>query len=261
MLLDDKNAVIYGAGGPVGSAVTRAFAREGARVFLAGRTAEKLEALASEITATGGAAEVAEVDALDERAVDDHADTVARRAGGIDVSFNSIGHGDVHGAPLLEMPFDDFYRPVATAIRTQFVTARAAARHMVDRGSGVILAITATTSRLSIPGVGGTGVAFDAIESLCRQWASELGPRGVRVVWLLTTGLPETLSEAPQPDYGTGRNLTRDEHIAWMEGQTMLRRLASLDDVANAATFMVSDRGSAMTASAANLTSGSVPTR
>jgi 3-oxoacyl-[acyl-carrier protein] reductase len=259
VLLENKSAVIYGGGGPVGGAVARAFAREGAKVFLAGRTLETLDRVAEEISASGGEAETAQVDALDEKAVDDHADVVAEGAGGIDVSFNAIGHGDVHGTPLIDMPFEDFARPITTAMRTQFLTARAAARHMARRGSGVILAITATTARLTIPNVGGTGVTFDAIESLCRQLASELGPRGIRVLWLRTTGIREALTGSGQPDYGTGKGMTRDEHIAWMEGQTMLNRLTSLADVGHAAAFMASDLAGAMTASSANLSCGSVP--
>lgn len=260
MLLESKNAVVYGAGGLVGSAVARAFAREGARVFLAGRTPATLDAVAAEITAAGGQAEVAQVDALDEAAVDRHADAVAERAGGIDVSFNAIGHGDVHGPPLLEMSFDDFSRPIVTGVRAQFLTARAAARHMVRRGSGVILAITATTARHVVPNVGGTGVTFDAIESLCRQWAAELGPRGVRVAWLRTTGIPEALHGEQFPDYGTGSgSMTRDELVAWLKERTMLDGLTSLEDVGNAAAFVASDRAGAMTAAGVNLTYGAVP--
>jgi 3-oxoacyl-[acyl-carrier protein] reductase len=261
VLLENKKAVIYGAGGSVGGAVARAFAREGAKVFLAGRTLATLDRVAEEISAAGGAVETAQVDALDEKAVDEHADAVAEEAGGIDVSFNAISHGDVHGPPLIEMSFDDFARPITTAVRAQFLTARAAARHMVKRGSGVILAITATTARLTIPNVGGTGVTFDAIESLCRQWASELGPHGIRVVWLRTTGLPEALHGEVFPDYGTGRpdGMTREELIAWLEGATMLRRLTSLAEVGNVAAFVASDQAGGMTATAVNLSSGSVP--
>jgi NAD(P)-dependent dehydrogenase (short-subunit alcohol dehydrogenase family) len=260
VLLEDKNAVIYGGGGRVGGAVARAFAREGARVFLAGRTPAALDAVAEEISAAGGRAETAQVDALDEEAVDTHADAVAGTAGGIDVSFNAISHGDVHGPPLIAMPFEDFARPITDALRAQFFTARAAARHMAERGSGVIMTITANTARMSIPNVGGTGVSFDAKESLCRQWASELGPMGIRVVWLQTTGLPEAIADIDLfPDYGTGKEMTRGELIAWLERRTMLNRLTSLADVGNAAAFYASDRASAMTATAANLTCGSVP--
>jgi 3-oxoacyl-[acyl-carrier protein] reductase len=264
MLLERKNAVVYGGAGRVGRAVARAFAHEGARVWLAGRTLATLDRVAEEISGAGGAVETARVDALDERAVDEHADAVAQRAGGIDVSFNAIGHGDVHGAPLLEMPFEDFARPITTAMRAQFLTTRAAARHMTRQGSGVIMAITATTARLAIPEIGGTGVTFDAIESLCRQWACELGRHGVRVVWIQTTGLPEALADIDVfPAYGTGagNGMTRAGLIAWMQAYTQLNRLTSLAEVGKAAAFMASDHAGAMTAAAANLTCGQVPSR
>src|SRR2546423_7333586 len=140
MLLEGKSAVIYGGGGAIGGAVARTLAREGARVFLAGRTRAKLDAVAADIRAAGGAAETAEVDALDGRAVDEHADAVAAEAGGLDVSFNLISHGDVQGTPLAEMELEDYLRPVETAVRTTFLTARAAARHMTRQRAGVILA-------------------------------------------------------------------------------------------------------------------------
>jgi 3-oxoacyl-[acyl-carrier protein] reductase len=262
VLLEGKNAVVYGGAGSVGGAVARAFAREGARVFLAGRTLATLDEVAQQVAAEGGAVETAQVDALDEGAVDGHADAVAARAG-IDVSFNAISHGDVHGAPLLEMPFEDFARPIATAMRAQFLTTRAAARHMTRRGSGVIMTITATTARLAIPEVGGTGVTFDAIESLCRQWACELGRYGVRVVWLQTTGLPEAVSDDAQPGYGTGAEdgMTREELFAWMRRSTMLDRLTSLAEVGDVAAFMASDHAGAVTAAAANITCGQAPAR
>lgn len=263
MLLEHKNAVVYGGAGSVGRAVARAFAREGARVFLAGRTLATLDEVAEEISSAGGAVETAQVDALDELAIDEHVDAVAEKAGGIDVSFNAISHGDVHGAPLIEMSFEDFARPITTAMRTQFLTTKVAARHMTKQGSGVIIAITATTARLAIPEVGGTGVTFDAIESLCRQWACELGRHGVRVVWLQTTGLPEAIADTVLPAYGTGsgNGMTRAELIAWLQRSTQLNRLTSLAEVGNVAAFIASDHAGAMTAAAANLTCGQSPAR
>jgi 3-oxoacyl-[acyl-carrier protein] reductase len=147
MLLENKNAVIYGAGEAIGGAVSRAFAREGARVFLTSRTLESLEEVAEEIRSAGGLAETAQVDALDEMVVDEHTDTVAASAGGIDISFNLISYGDVQGTPLVEMPLEDFERPVATAVRTQFLTSRAAARHMVGVGlpSSQLAVLSGTT--------------------------------------------------------------------------------------------------------------------
>jgi 3-oxoacyl-[acyl-carrier protein] reductase len=247
VLLENKIAVIYGAGGSIGGAVAGAFAREGAQVHLAGRTSEALERVAGEIRSTGGAAETALVDALDERAVDEHADAVAGAAGGIDISFNLIQHGDVQGTPLAQMQVDDFLRPVVTAARTMFLTARAAARHMIPQRSGVILAFGGYGPPL--PNLGGLQVAFGAIESLRANLACELGPHGIRVVTLQTGGVPETL-----PD-GFER---RETIAAIIEGGTMLGRAATLEDVGNVAAFAASDWARTITASAINITCGSV---
>ena len=265
MLLEGKNAVIYGGAGRVGRAVARAFAGEGARVFLAGRTRATLERVAAELAGAGGRVEVAPVDAFDEQAVDRHAEEIAERAGSIDVSFYALRHGDVHGAPLLELSLEDFAGPLGAAVRGHFLTTRAVARHMVRQGSGVIMTITATTGRLSIPEVGATGVIFDATESACRQWACELGGHGVRVVWLQTTGLPEAIADTGErfPAYGTGAagGMTRDELLAWQRRFTQLGRLASLAEVGATAAFLASDHAAAMTAAAANLSCGQVPSR
>jgi 3-oxoacyl-[acyl-carrier protein] reductase len=247
VLLEDKTAVIYGGGGSIGGAVARAFAREGADVHLAGRTPESLEEVAEAIRAAGGSAHAAQVDAMNEQAVDEHADAVAASAGGIDVSFNLISHGDVQGTPLAEMRLEDFERPVTTAVRTMFLTSRAAARHMIRQRSGVILVFGGYGDPL--PNLGGLQVAFGAMESLRRNLACELGPHGIRVVTLQTGGVPEVIPA----DFARRDAITRD-----IEGRTMLGRAATLADVGNAAAFAASDYARTITASAINITCGSV---
>ncbi len=261
MLLENKNAVVYGGSGSLGSAVARAFDHKGPKVFLAGRTLTKLDEVAEEIRSASGVAETAQVDALDETAVDEHADAVAEKAGGIDISFNAIFNDDVQGNPLSEMPFDDFSRPITKAMRNQFLTARAVARHMVERGSGAILTITGGY-REAFPTIGGTMVAWAAIEAQCRQWACELGPQGVRVVWLRTTGLPEAIPDTGDStsDLGTGygEGMTREEIIAGMREETILKRLASLEELGKVAAYMASDGAGPMTATFVNITCGAV---
>ncbi len=191
MLLEGKNAVIYGGAGAIGGAAARAFAREGARVFLAGRTLAKLDAVAEEIRAAGGAVDTAEVDALDEREVDEHADAVAAAAGGIDVSFNVITHPHTHGTPMVDMSVEDYLAPVQVAARTMFLTARAAARHM--HNGGAILVFGGSGDPLRDYFIGGTQLAFEAQESMRKQLSAELGGQGVRVVTMRTGGVPASL--------------------------------------------------------------------
>jgi 3-oxoacyl-[acyl-carrier protein] reductase len=249
VLLEQKNAVIYGGGGSIGGAVARAFGREGARVFLAGRTRTKLEDVAADIRSGGGVAETAEVDALDEQAVDQHADAVAAEAGSIDISFNLITHPHTHGTPMAEMEVEDYAAPVETAVRTMFLTSRAAARHMTRQGSGVILVFGGSGDPLRDYYLGGTQVAFEAMESMRRQLSAELGPQGVRVVTLRTGGVPESITEGFEG---------REAIVEGIEKATMLGRAATLEDVGNVAAFVASDRARTMTAATANVSCGAL---
>lgn len=249
MLLENKNAVIYGGGGGIGGAVARAFAREGARVFLAGRTLEKLEAVARDIQDAGGSAAVAVLDALDEKAVDEHADLVVADAGSLDISFNLISLGDVQGTALAEMSPEDFERPIMTAVRTQFLTSRAAARHMIGQGSGVILFFGGDGDPIRNYYIGGFQIALAAGEAMRRQLAAELGPHGIRAVSLRTGGVPETI-----PESFAGREAITESLVE----PTMLGRTATLDDVGDVAAFVASDKARSMTAATANISCGAL---
>ena len=247
MLLENKVAVIYGAGGPIGGAVARAFAREGASVFLAGRTKAKLDTVADDIRTQGGVAHTAVVDALDAQAVAAYVDAVAEQAGSIDISFNVIALGDVQ-KPLTELSVEDFMQPITNAMRTHFLTTKAATRHMIRRGSGVILAFGGGGPQ-TLPGLGGFKVALDAIEGLRRQWAVELGPQGIRVVTLKTGGVPESISDS---------FAEKDEIVASIEQATLLRRAATLADVGNVAAFVASDLARTITATEVNISCGAI---
>jgi len=252
MLLENKNAVIYGGGGSIGGAVSRAFAREGAKVFLAVRTLESLERVAEEIRSAGGEAETAQLDAMDEKAVHRHADAVAKEGGSLDISFNLITHPHTHGVPFHEMTADDFMAPVEVAARSTFITAKAAARNMISQRSGVILAFGGPGDR-SGPSrdyyLGGTQVAFDAIETIRRQLSAELGPHGVRFVTLASGGIPETFPD----DFEEGEKIT-----AMIEADTLLGRAATLEDVGNAAVFAASDWARSVTAAIINVSAGAL---
>src|SRR5438132_557698 len=257
-LLGGKTAIIYGGGGGIGGGVARTFAREGAQVFLAGRTREMLDAVAQDITSVGGSAEVAVVDALDEQAVDEHVQHVVSKAGRVDVSFNLISRGDVQGTPLVEMTTDDLLRAVVTGLQSSFITARAAGRRMIEQGSGVILHLNSASGAAAMPGMGSTGPADAATEAFMRYLAAEVGPRGVRVCGIWTAGVAETLSKEKLSAVG-GQNApepqTAQEMIA---GMAALRRAPRLADVAEVAAFLASDRAAGMTGTMANVTSGIV---
>jgi len=258
-LLAGKRAVIYGAAGAIGGAVSRAFAREGAQLFLAGRTPERVEALAGELSRDGASAVAAGVDALDRAAVEKHLEDVVRSAGGIDISFNLIGLGGVQGRSLTDMTREAFTVTIETAMRTHFLTATTAARHMEKRGAGVILALTAQVARKPYVASGGFGVACAAIEALWRQLAIELGPRGVRLVTLRSSGSPDAPGvRAAITEHARAAGVTLEAFEARIAEKTMLRRMPKMAEIANAAVLAASDYASSMTAAVLNSTCGEI---
>jgi NAD(P)-dependent dehydrogenase (short-subunit alcohol dehydrogenase family) len=261
MMLTDKVAVIYGAGGGIGGAVARTFAAEGARLFLTGRDPASVEVVAKDVVAAGGDAEVAQVDALDEQAVDEHLQSVIDRAGRVDISFDAVGfpNADTLGVPLTDLAAETFSRPIAAYLRAYFLTARSAARHMLPRGSGVIMTVTALHSRTGIPLVGGYGPAMAAKEALTRGLSAELAPRGLRVVGLRPQGMPETrtIRDAFEPR-ARASGMTWQQWQESLAGRTHPRRLMTLAELAAVAAFLAGDRASGMTGTTVNLTMGSL---
>jgi NAD(P)-dependent dehydrogenase (short-subunit alcohol dehydrogenase family) len=245
MMLENKTAVIYAAGGAIGGAVARTFAREGARLFLTGRDMARVDAVAEEIRATGGVAETAQVDALDEKAVEEHLDTVVDRAGGLDISLNAIGPGPApHRKALTELTADAFASPIAFYTSSNFITATAAARRMSGQGAGVIVTLTAVPGRMPARLIGGAAPAWAAVEAFSRSLALEAGPAGIRVVCLRCGGPGRRCHPRPVPGN------PRTGHPA--------QAASTLAEVADTAAFIASDRAGAMTATVANLSAGSI---
>jgi NAD(P)-dependent dehydrogenase (short-subunit alcohol dehydrogenase family) len=259
MMLKDKVAVIYGAGGAVGSAVAHAFASEGANLFLTGRQPGPVEAVAKEIVSAGGSAEAAEVDALDERAVDKHLHSVIDKGGRVDISFNAVGIPDtkIVGVPLAELDAGQFSLPITSYTTSYFLTARLAARHMTANRSGVIMTVTALPSRRGTPLNGGYGAAQAAKEALTRDLSAELAPQGIRVVGLRPHGMPET-SSLKEVFEAKASGMTWEQWQELLASTTHARRVMTLEEMANVAVFAASDKASGMTGTTVNLTMGSL---
>jgi 3-oxoacyl-[acyl-carrier protein] reductase len=258
MMLENKTAVIHGGGGAIGGAVARAFAGAGARVYLAGRSRARLEKVANDI---GDLAGVAEVDALDERAVAEHADAVAADAGGIDIALNAVSFRFVHGTPFAELAVAEVMHPIDAFLRTNLITAKAVARHMMARTSGTILTLSSGASRVVPPGGLGYGTTCAAIEAMSQRLAVDLGPSGVRVVCLR----PHAIADAPSNGSFAGELFERRAEAAgvsleqWLgqwAGRDAAGRLPTLAQVADAAVFLASDHAAATTGAVVDLTCG-----
>jgi 3-oxoacyl-[acyl-carrier protein] reductase len=251
MLLENKTAIIYGAGGAIGSAVTRAYAREGATVHLAGRSARPLEQVADRVRDAGATAYVATVDVLDPEALVRHAANVIDLSGSIDICFNAISNDDIQGRTLLDMPLEDVLQPVTKSLTAHFNIATTVARHMARGSGGVILVMGG--GREAIPRLGGSHVAWAALAGLSRQLAADLGPHNIRVAWILSPGSPDLVpdhhpsgspADAPQADAKTKGLIPGHQ--------------PTYENVGSIAAFLASDAARTMTATEINLTGGAV---
>jgi len=259
-LLDGKSAVVFGAGGSIGAAVAKVFAAEGARVFLAGRTKASLEAVAEQITNAGGEAQATVVDALDDAGVNRYLDGVAKQAGKIDIAVDLTGplaseYGN--GKIAVELPVDEFMASLTTIVKSHFITARAAARHMVSQKSGVIIFVTGSPARPHVPGATAIGAAFGAIENLTGNLAFEVSPMGVRVVCLRTVANVDSRPIQDTMEFVASRmNITKEQAIGQVALSNFLKVPATVRDTANAAVLIASDRARMMTGTVVNASAG-----
>jgi len=253
MILQNKNAIIYGAGGSLGSAVAKGLAESGAKVFLTGRNLASVQKIADEILAFGGLAESAEVDALDGSAINQHMDDVLNKAGTVDVSFNAIGVYQVQNIPLVEMSMADFVNPVATTLHTQFLTATAAAKVMIKQKSGVILTLTATPGGIGYPFTGSFSPSCAALENFSVNLASEIGINKVRVVNIRSGGSPDSkiFKDAIESNPAEMESV-----LLTMKNDTMLKELPLMADIANLAVFLASDLAGKITGITIDVTCG-----
>ena len=256
--LEGKHAVIYGAAGSVGSAVAAAFATEGARLSLAGRTEGTLAALGESLRAAGAEVGWDVVDTLDADAVEAHASAIEEARGPLDVSFNLTGTHVLVGTAYDDIAPGEFATAVATSAQSVFATSRAAAMRMADRGRGVILMFTATPARQAANLAGAFGYVCAGTEGLTRTLAAELGPRGVRVLCIRSAGSPDSEGlrlafEAQAQTLG----VTPESILEGLESEIPLRHMPRLREIADVAVFAASDASAAMTATVLNVTGGS----
>ncbi len=253
MLLQNRNAVIYGAGGSLGSTVAATFAKAGAHVFLSGINAEPLQQLANEIIRNGGKASIAVVDAMDINAVSNFTAGVVKEAGSIDISFNLIQLKDLQGIPLTEMKMEDYLRPIHIAAQSHFITGQAAGRIMLQQRSGVILSLTATPGGIGYPLSGGFSAACRLIENHALSMATELGEYGIRSVNIRSAGSPD--SQVFKDAIAQGGERVK-AFIHKIEDDTMLKKMPLMQDIANTALFLASDMAAGITGVTVDVTCG-----
>ena len=230
-------------------------------VFLSGRHLRSVEQVAVNIHQDGGIAYAAEVDALDEQGVQAYLDRVAKEAGSIDILLNVMGPQPKdfsNGSNTLELPLEHFLLPLSTLVPSQFITARAAARHMVRQQGGVILFVTAPTSR-GLANETALGSAFGAMESLLRCLAVDLGPAGVRVVGIRSGPILDSRSiQQTIETFAHTLGASLAQVVSMFEQGSLLKSLSTVADTARLAAFLASDGARTLTGAIVNASSGRV---
>jgi NAD(P)-dependent dehydrogenase (short-subunit alcohol dehydrogenase family) len=251
MLLEGKNALIFGAGGYLGEQVATRFATEGAAVFR------------SSINENTDDKELAVVDATDEAGVDAYIDQIVEKAGAIDIVVNMSGvqpNRYNHGKPAVEVSLDQFMMPLAVDTASQFITAKSAFRHMSKQGNGVIILNTSTLAKVGSPWSPALTASHAATEGLMRSLAHEYGPAGVRVLGVRSEAMPDT----PTIDYtfstmGANMGMSFDEMKGFIEqNKTALKKLPLAKDSAAVFAFAASDMAGFMAGTMLNNSAGHI---
>jgi NAD(P)-dependent dehydrogenase (short-subunit alcohol dehydrogenase family) len=238
-LLTNKVALVTGAGRGIGAAAARLFAREGAKVMLASRTESELSAVVEEIRATGGIADYIVTDVASAMSVQNAVQSVVSRYGRLDIAFNNAGVA-IAPTSLAEIPENDF--DMITAINYKGIwLAMVAEVHAIraTAGRGAIVNNSSVGSFRGNPGLGAYAATKRAINSLTETAAREYGPEGIRV----NAVAPGTTMTAMMQQWAA----RVPDIVERLNANTPLQRAASPDEIAQAVTWLLSDRASYIT--------------
>ncbi|MCB9753405.1 MAG: SDR family oxidoreductase [Myxococcales bacterium] len=239
--LQDRIAIITGASSGIGRAAARLFAAHGAKLVVGARRRDALARLVDEITADGGEASYLAGDVADDDYARALVDAAQERYGGLDIAFNNAGALGELG-PLEQLTLAGWERTLAVNLTGAFLAARHQAPVMAVRGRGsIVFTSTFVGHTVGMPGMSAYAASKAGVLGLTRALASEYGRRGVRVNALLPGGTdtPMGRSVASTPELRAG--------VAQLHA---LGRLATPEELAACALFLVSDAASFVTGAA-----------
>lgn len=261
MMLQGKVAVIFGGSGAVGRSVALAMAREGAQIWLIARSQARLDDAAAEIRSAGFDVITLIADVLDECSTLAQTAKLAQQTGGIDIVVNATGFMHDQGKSILELSLPEFRQGFDPFLSAMFNIAKATTPHMGGERSGVILTLVAPAGAMVMPNHLGHIVGSAGIEVFCKSLASELGPKNIRVICVRSHAIVDAVAagsytaEIFEPK-ARAMGLSVEQWLGGAAQSTLLKRLPTLNEVAEVMTFLASDRARSMTATIINLTAG-----
>jgi NAD(P)-dependent dehydrogenase (short-subunit alcohol dehydrogenase family) len=229
--LSGKVAFVTGATGGIGEVTARLFAREGARVAIAGRSVDRGEAVAAEIAAAGGEAVFVRTDVSEPDSVEASFAEVFNRFGRLDVLFNNAGGSTAADGPLTVAPIEEFWRCIRLDLFGTWLCSRAAIPLMRKSGGGSIVNSASIVGEMGVPNRDAYTAAKGGIIALTRSMAVEFAADGIRV----NVVIPGAVMTPRVAAF-----FEREPHLKKQE-EAYLLGFADPIDVANAALFLASD--------------------
>jgi 7-alpha-hydroxysteroid dehydrogenase len=233
--LDDKVAIVTGAGRGIGAGCAMAFAEMGAHVVCAARTREQVEATAEQARALHGKRALGLVcDVMERSQLEELVNQTMREFGRIDILVNNAGGWPPQ--PALETSERTFEQALRFNVTTAFLLTRLAVPHMLAGGGGSVVNISSAAGRLVMSGFVAYGTAKAALSFMTRELGREFAPK-VRVN-AIAVGAVETSALAP---------FLNDELRGKMEALTPMGRIGQVEDIATAALYLASPAASWVT--------------
>jgi NAD(P)-dependent dehydrogenase (short-subunit alcohol dehydrogenase family) len=238
VLLTGKVALVTGAARGIGRAIAEVYAEHGARVAAADVLTEQAQAVAEGINAAGGSALALYLDVTDPQSVQQAVDATVARFGRIDVLVNNAGVLRPH--LVVDFPLEDWDLIFRVNVRGTFLCSQAAARQMIEQGSGgCIINVSSASGKKADREESAYCASKSAVIGFTRCLALELGPYGIRANAILP-GATDTEMLRALIDQVPG---VQEELLA----KTPLGKMARPRDQANAAVFLASDLASHIT--------------
>jgi NAD(P)-dependent dehydrogenase (short-subunit alcohol dehydrogenase family) len=239
-LLTDRVAIVTGASKGIGRAMSQLFAREGAKVVCAARSADLVRETASLIGASGGSALAVAADLTREADVRSLVDTAVKTFGRLDCLVNNAGDGGPT-APVQDYPFDDWMYTVNSCLTSSYLCARFAVPAMINAGGGAIVNIASMAAKRGLPYRVGYCAAKGGQIGMTAGLALELGRHNITVNAIAPGAVEGDRIDRVIAKQAEMKGISAEQQRKAFVARAPLGRMATADDIAWTAAFLCSE--------------------